>query len=190
MDNGQLSFFLLIYFFSLNLLSIIHIGVIMIEIFKKINSNLEKIDSYEDGSWVNIVHPSEEEINSIINKFNIPRDFITDSLDIDEVARLEIDDDNFILMTRIPVLDIDDDGSHYQTIPLGIIVLNNRLMMTVCSRENDLISDFIQQRIKNFDPAERGKSILQIFNRTNQLYIRYLKQLRHKAGEIEEDIQR
>ncbi|MCK4979845.1 MAG: magnesium transporter CorA family protein [Candidatus Delongbacteria bacterium] len=161
----------------------------MIEIFKKVNSNLEKIDAYEDSSWVNIVHPSEEEINTIIDKFDIPRDFITDSLDIDEVARLEIDDDNFILLTRIPVLDIDGEGSHYQTIPLGIIVLNNKLMITVCSRENDLVSDFIQQRIKNFDPAERGKSILQIFNRTNQLYIRYLKQLRHKAGEIEEDIQ-
>lgn len=162
----------------------------MINIFKKNGSVLESIDKYEDSSWVNIVHPSEEEISSIINEFDIPRDFITDSLDIDEVARLEIDDDNFILLTRIPVLDIDEEGSHYQTIPIGIIILSNRLMMTVCSRENDLLADFIQQRIKNFDPADRGKSILQIFNRTNQLYIRYLKQLRHKAGEIEEDIQK
>jgi len=162
----------------------------MIEIYKKIDKNLDKIEDFEDNSWVNIVHPSADEINSIIEKFGIPRDFLTDSLDIDEIARLEIDDDNFILLTRIPVLDIDDEGSHYQTIPLGIIILSNKLMMTVCSRENDLISDFIQQRIKNFDPADRGSSILQIFNRTNQLYIRYLKQLRHKANEIEEDIQR
>lgn len=160
----------------------------MIEIFKKINSKLEKIENFEDSSWVNIVHPSEEEITSIIEKFDIPRDFLTDSLDIDEVARLEIDDDNFILLTRIPILDIDDEGSHYKTIPLGIIILKNMLMMTVCSRENDLVSDFIKERVKNFDPADRGRSILQIFNRTNQLYIRYLKQLRNKAGEIEDDI--
>ncbi|MBN2790407.1 MAG: magnesium transporter CorA family protein [Candidatus Delongbacteria bacterium] len=162
----------------------------MIEIFKSSDTGLINIDTYEDNSWVNIVHPSKEEIDSIINKFDIPRDFLTDPLDIDEVARLEIDDDDFILLTRIPVLDIDSEGSHYQTIPLGIIILKDKLMITVCSRENDLINDFIQQRIKNFDTTDRGKSILQIFNRTNQLYIRYLKQLRHKAGEIEEDIQR
>ena len=64
----------------------------MIEIFKKSEISLKKIDTYENNSWVNIVHPSEEEINSIIEKFDIPRDFLTDSLDIDEVARLEIDE--------------------------------------------------------------------------------------------------
>ena len=61
-------------------------------------------------------------------------------------------------------------------------------MITVSPRDNDLIKDFANDRIKKFDPSDRPASILQIFNRTNQLYIKYLKQLRHKAGEIESEI--
>ena len=160
----------------------------MIEIFKKINGKLTKIQDYENDSWVNIIHPSADEINMIMNKFDIPRDFLTDPLDMDEVARLEVDDDNYILLSRIPVHEIDEEGSSFTTLPLGIIVIKDRLMITVSPRENDLISDFLNNRIKKFNPSDRPASILQVFNRTNQLYIKYLKQLRHKAGEIESDI--
>lgn len=160
----------------------------MIEIFKKTGGKITKISDYENDCWVNIVHPSADEINSIISKFDIPRDFLTDPLDIDEVARLEIDDDNFILLSRIPVHEIDEEGSNFTTLPMGIIVIKDKLMITISPRENDLMRDFVDGRIKKFNPADRPTSILQIFNRTNQIYIKYLKQLRHKAGEIESDI--
>ena len=75
----------------------------MIVISKKSGERLTQISSYENDSWVNIVHPSAEEINLIVEKFDVPRDFLTDPLDIDEVARLEIDGDNFILLSRIPI---------------------------------------------------------------------------------------
>jgi len=160
----------------------------MIVISKKSGERLTQISSYENDSWVNIVHPSAEEINLIVEKFDVPRDFLTDPLDIDEVARLEIDGDNFILLSRIPIHEMNEEGSSFTTIPLGIIVIKDRLMITVSPRDNDLIKDFANDRIKKFDPSDRPASILQIFNRTNQLYIKYLKQLRHKAGEIESEI--
>ncbi|MBU4486073.1 MAG: magnesium transporter CorA family protein [Candidatus Delongbacteria bacterium] len=160
----------------------------MIEIFKNTDDKLVRIDDYEKDCWINLTHPSGEEINFLINKFDIPRDFLTDPLDIDEVARLEIDDDNYIALSRIPIHDMDEEGSSFTTIPMGIIVIKDSFMLTVASRENDLINDFINERIKKFNPSDRTTSILQIFNRTNQLYIKYLKQLRHKASEIESDI--
>ncbi len=160
----------------------------MISILKKNNDKLTRISGFENDSWVNIVHPSADEINSIIEKFDIPRDFLTDPLDIDEVARLEIDGDNFILLSRIPVHEMNEEGSNFTTIPIGIIVIKDKLIITVSPHENDLMKDFENDRIKKFDPADRPASILQIFNRTNQLYIKYLKQLRHKAGEIESEI--
>ncbi|HAQ62820.1 TPA: hypothetical protein DCR49_12665 [Candidatus Delongbacteria bacterium] len=160
----------------------------MISILKKTDDKLARISGFENDCWVNIVHPSADEINSIIDKFDIPRDFLTDPLDIDEVARLEIDGDNFILLSRVPVHEMSEEGSNFTTIPLGIIVIKDKLMITVSPHENDLMKDFENDRIKKFDPADRPASILQIFNRTNQLYIKYLKQLRHKAGEIESEI--
>jgi len=160
----------------------------MIEIFKNTDGKLVKINDYEKDCWVNIQHPSGEEINSVIEKFDIPRDFLTDPLDIDEVARLEIDGDNYILLSRIPIHEISDEGSEFTTLPLGIIVIKDTLMITISPRENDLIKDFVNERVKKFILTDRPASILQIFNRTNQLYIKYLKQLRHKADEIESDI--
>ena len=62
----------------------------MIQYFKNIEHSTVAITKPEDGSWVNIVPPlKQEEFSELSLSLDIPLDFLTDSLDIDERSRFE-----------------------------------------------------------------------------------------------------
>lgn len=60
----------------------------MIHYFKNLNHKTIEIDTPEEGSWVNVLPPlKQEEFSELSEKLEIPIDFLTDSLDIDERSR-------------------------------------------------------------------------------------------------------
>ena len=61
----------------------------MITIYRGGTDGLERVNKYESGTWVNVVNPTQKEIEELVSWFNIPSDFLTDPLDVDERARIE-----------------------------------------------------------------------------------------------------
>ena len=57
----------------------------MIRYYKTIEDKLEKLNSYEDGCWVNLVEPNNEEIAEISNDLNLDIDSINAALDEEEL---------------------------------------------------------------------------------------------------------
>lgn len=159
----------------------------MIRSYKNINNELQLINTPEKDCWINLLAPTEQEIQDICIKYAIPADFITDALDSDEIARLEFDEDNFLIVSRIPVCDPSNQELPIYTVPLAVIVIPNEVLITVCAIENELIASLHDKKF-GFSPNLRDKSILQIFSRTIQLYIRYLKQIKALTSEIEKDL--
>ena len=53
----------------------------MIRYYKSIDSKLEKLKSFEDGCWVNLVEPTQSEIKEISEMFNIDIENIKAALD-------------------------------------------------------------------------------------------------------------
>ena len=66
----------------------------MIDIYKSIYGELNRVEEITDGVWVNMVLPTEEEIERISSKLNTDPDFIKAALDEEERSRIEVDDDN------------------------------------------------------------------------------------------------
>lgn len=161
----------------------------MIRCYKHISNELQEIERPEKDCWINITAPDDQEIQEICTKYSIPADFLTDALDSDEIARLEFDEENFLIVSRIPVYDQDNQELPIYTVPLAVIVIPNEVMITVCAIESELLISLHDKKI-GFSPFLRDKSILQIFSRTIQLYIRYLKQIKTLISEIEKDLKR
>ena len=86
--------------------------------FWEIENNVSKIDSFKPGCWVNVKVPNQEEIDYLKSSLNIPEDFIHDVLDIDEVPRIETNDENSYVILRVP-LSNPNNGVPYVTVPLG-----------------------------------------------------------------------
>ncbi len=158
----------------------------MIEIFKKINGQLQKIDQIQPNSWINISDPSVEEIDFIHSKLNLPRDFLTDPLDPDEPSRIEIEDNVKLIIIRIPLRNYDNEDIPFVTIPIGIILTQSSII-TVC-RHTDAVWDLLSHKIVSRDFTEQNRKILifRIFHKTTTLYLRFLKEINHKIQLVED----
>ena len=159
-----------------------------VAIYNTINSKLHQIDAIGRHSWINVVNPKQEELSFLSRQFSIPMDFLMASLDIDERARIEVEDDATLIILKIPVFDETNPDVLYVTLPIGIILLKDRII-TVCAKETDILSDFIDNKIKHFSTANVHRFILQIFLRTVLMYLQYLKQIHNASNIIQKKVE-
>ena len=77
----------------------------------------------------------------------------------------------------------------YSTIPLGI-VLCDEVIITVCTRDTPIISDFTEERIRNFWTFKRTRFILQLLQRNAGRFLSYLKQIDKSSLLVQEKLER
>jgi magnesium transporter len=162
----------------------------MIYFFKKEGKSLESTTTAADADWINIYPPFDHgELDSIAEEFNIPLDYLTDPLDIDERARYEKDEDVTLVLISSPILNEEgkENDSIYITIPIGIILTEEKII-TICSKENPILDKFMDDKIKNFYPKERQMFVLQIFEQNVYRFLDCLKKLNLKRNLIEQEL--
>lgn len=153
-----------------------------IAVYKIIDTKVEQSNRIEKGCWVNIINPSKESLPLLAQHFNIPVDFLTASLDMDEIARIEVEDNATLIIVKVPYYDETNVDVLYFTLPIGIILVNG-LIITVCAKEKNILCDFIENKVRHVSTVKGHKFILQIILRATLLYLQYLKQL-NNAGNI------
>ncbi|MFA5366582.1 MAG: magnesium transporter CorA family protein [Dehalococcoidia bacterium] len=153
----------------------------MIKIFKTFGG-CESATKLEKGCWIDVIQPTQDEIEEIINGFNLPPDSIQDILDADEMPRLEIDDTYTLIIMRIPV-ENSQNGIPYYTIPLGIFVTED-FTITICNQDNEII-----QPKQLSSTADTYNFILKFFVRSASVFLKYLKQINQQTSQIEKDLE-
>lgn len=161
----------------------------MIEILKtRDDKTLQELtmNEAESGSWFNLVNPTFEEIQKVSLILDLEENFLRNSLDADELSRMEFEDGNLLVITNVPIL---DDEKNFDTLPLGIIFTHEGII-TVCSRENKIISSFNSDTSKFFDTRDKTNFMLNILFRTAKYYLRYLKIINKQTEEIEDSLRK
>lgn len=143
-----------------------------------------EINEIKRGCWINLVSPTENEIKKVCKSVNIEEDFIRYSLDYEEKARIDIEDeDNTILfIIDVPIIDKENNETIHSTIPLGIIVVRDEYFITVSLKQTRVISDLKQNDIITY---KKSRSILKIFYKNAELFLKELKKI-NKEKEIAE----
>ncbi|MBK7094379.1 MAG: magnesium transporter CorA family protein [Saprospiraceae bacterium] len=160
----------------------------MVQYISFSNGRLVFQDEYSEGIWINIVPPHQkEDLEELSEKFQIPLDFLTDPLDIEERARYEREDDIRLIILSIPYKQSDEDHSLYSTIPLGII-LTPLDLITISPKENIIVSRFVEERVKNFSLTNREYFVLKIMDQTSLWFLEYLKRLNLKRNLLEQEL--
>ena len=159
----------------------------MIRYYKTIDNKLEKLNSFENGCWINLVEPNSSEIKEIASLLDIDIDSIKSALDEEERSRIDVEDNHTLILIDIPVDESDDNSTHYTTIPLGIILLNNAIL-TVCTAQTKIINDFIVGHIKDFYTYKKTRFILQILHKNASYYLHYLRRINRITTVIEKEI--
>jgi magnesium transporter len=157
-----------------------------LEICRFVEGRVERSERLEKGCWVNIVNPTRENLPLIAQHFKIPADFLTASLDLDETARIEVEDNATLFIVKVPYFDEKNIDVLYVTIPIGIILVGN-VILTVCPKPGSVLRDFAENKVRN---VGRGHHfILQIIMRATLLYLQHLKQLNNAASIIQKKLE-
>lgn len=162
----------------------------MLNIYRVQDAELVPIEGEAPGNcWINLAGPTHNELQRLEKEFNIPIELLTAALDPDERPRVEFDEGCMLILTRVPFInDNDDDQIPYLTRPLGVVLARNGVMLTICTRETPIITDFLNAKVKGFNPENRVRFVLQIINRITLRYLRYLKDLDLRADEVENEL--
>lgn len=161
----------------------------MIQYFKNVSHKTIQTDKAEIGTWVNVLPPlKQEEFTELSNALNIPIDFLTDSLDIDERTRFEEEDNVRLVVLKTPTENnsFNESDAYYITIPICIILTHNQIV-TVNSFENPAMKKFLST-FQNRHPDKRNMMVLKIFEKVVQNFMDYLKEINHRRNLIEQKL--
>jgi magnesium transporter len=134
------------------------------------------------------VNPDLDELEKIQRAYNIPPEFLTYPLDQDEMARTEKDEGVTLVILRVPRYQGETSDIPFTTVPLGII-LSDRVVVTVCSFESDLIRGLTNGRVRNLSTSKRNRFLLHLFLVAAQQYLTHLRAINKTVDVLEDRLQ-
>jgi magnesium transporter len=162
----------------------------MVKYYDKTDNRLRELEGPQPGCWVNISPPfSHEELEEVSQLFEAPLDFLTDSLDLDERSRYEREEEVRFILLNSPILNEkeDENDAIYITVPIGIIITLDAVI-TISAYDNPVIRMFLDNKVKNFNPADDKLFVLQIFEQNVYRFLTCLKKLNSKRNLIEQEL--
>ncbi len=161
----------------------------MIQYFKNTQQGTVQIDKPDNGAWVNVLPPlKQSEFTELSEALDIPLDFLTDSLDIDERTRFEEDDNVRLIVIKTPTENnsFNDSDAFYITIPICIILTHNQIV-TVNSFENAAMKKFLDTFQKRHTD-KKNMMVLKIFEKVVQDFLEQLKEINHRRNLLEQKL--
>lgn len=149
---------------------------------------LQTCPQAERHSWVDVRDATRTELDFLATDYGINTEHLADIQDVDELARIEKEDEYTLIIVRLPVYDPRLEVSYY-TAPVGILLFNDRLV-TISSGENEVMESLRSGRVKGLDVGNKSAFVLHLLGRAAIVYLRYLKDINRQTAAIERDLQR
>lgn len=150
------------------------------------NGTAERVEAPCPGCWVNAVAPSEEERAWLENEVGVLPEFVLSALDEEETSRVDYDEDARQIFVIVDYPVVDEDGGavrtslplQYDTMPLTMVFLPEKgLFVTISTRENEVVADLRDGRVRGVDTRYRTRFLLQALLHISQLYLVYLRRI-------------
>ncbi len=153
-------------------------------------NKFEKIKEFRPGSWINLVNPTAQEIETVCSNLNIEDEFIKYPLDYEEQARIDIEDDMTLFVIDVPIVEENNKEKSYATMPLGLIVVRDEYFISVSLKKNRIIEAFEKGRVKGMYTYKKTRFILQILYLNASYYLNDLKKINKEAENTVHALQR
>lgn len=163
----------------------------MIRYYIREKRRLAEIGEPEPGCWINLTPPfGPEELEDFARQFGFDPVFLTDSLDLEERARYERDEDVRFILINTPVRNQSgesDNEAIFITVPIGIL-LTIEHFITISAMETPVMQAFLDQKVRGFNPADEKRFVLQILEQNVLYFLACLKQLNLRRNRIEREL--
>lgn len=159
----------------------------MLTIYKTTEQGLEQLDTMVNGAWVKVIDPTPDEIEQLIN-WGVDIEYINYSLDLDEMPRIERDEEYTFILLRIPHKQLESDVP-YTTIPLGIMIRGN-MIVTICKYDKEMFKVLANGKYRMLKTGKRYRFALYIFLETATRYLVHLREINRMTETIEDQLQK
>jgi magnesium transporter len=163
----------------------------VIRYYTREKRRLVELQEPEPGCWVNLTPPyAPEELEDFARRFEFDPVYLTDSLDLDERARYERDDELRFILINTPVKNknaSESNEAYFITIPIGII-LTIEHVITVSAMPTPVLDKFLENNIRNFNPADEKRFVLQVLEQNVFHFLSCLKSLNLRRNRIEKEL--
>lgn len=161
---------------------------IMITFYKNENGLL-KTEKQEKNCWINVVCPTIDDKKFLLDDLQIPEAFYNDIEDIDERPRIEIEDDWYLIILRIPFKS-DDAKLPFNTAPMGLI-FKDEVFVSLTFHKTDILSDFVvySQR-KKIIVENHFDLVLKLLLSSSVWFLKYLKQINQRIKLAEDNLEK
>ena len=159
----------------------------MMTIYKWENGGLKEASEFAPSCWINLVDPSTTELESVLTHSNVPRDFLTDPLDVGERPRFDYEDDASLIIVHVPRPDDEDSVSPYRTVPLGIILFGQSVI-TVCSAATPVTTAFLDQIRRVCPPSDIYRFAFRLLWHAGVLFLRYINEIHSRTATLEDEL--
>ena len=163
---------------------------------KMYNTSLEtnitnEVKEFQRGNWINMINPTENEIENVCRNLGIEQDFIRYSLDFEEKARVDIEDDGTVLfIIDVPIVEKENEIEVYTTMPLGIIFVRDEYLITVALKETDIIKKMEGNIGRKSITYKKSQFLFQIFYENSSAFLNMLKIVNRKTEMIERTLKK
>jgi len=147
--------------------------------------DLRSLDQFQVGSWIYVEDPKENELKNLAGRLGLDFGLLRDALDINEAPRMERDNGNFYVFTRVPY---KDEGEKATTIPV-LIVTGEAFVMTISKKPLVFMERFLKGEI-DFTTTQKTKLILQIFTEMDSAYGKFLTDIGRNVRGISVQLER
>lgn len=141
-----------------------------------------RVEQANQGNILCYYNPSEDEKNTIIDKFTIDAHSLSSALDSDEVGRFEIENDGMVIIWKIPMVLKVNEFPDFSIIPIGFFVKNDKLII-ISSDKNNYLNDKITSEIKSIYDV-----ILFFQNNAIKHFIEHLKAIKLVSKDVQKKI--
>lgn len=149
-----------------------------------------EIEKLERNCWINVTCPSEEEIKKLSESLKIEEFDLKSFLDEEEQARTEVEDNYQLIVLDIPSFEKHETYNISVTIPLIILQISDEYIITMCTKETDILNDFIYGKVKNFYTEKKSRFTMQIMLKVASRYIRDLKIINEETNKSEKSLKK
>ena len=135
----------------------------MLKIYEVENKKLINTDIIKKRSWIDLINPTSEEINAVVENTQIDKEIFMKLLDEEELPRIEKRNEETVIILDTPYLADNNYKHKYKTNPLGIIISEKGYIITVSLKEQPFLDYFKDNEIEDFKTKEKTNFIFQIF---------------------------
>ncbi len=161
----------------------------MITILKSAEAGLQAVEQSTEGCWLNVFQPTSDEITRLSDQYQIPKDFLTYPLDIDEPAHLEKANSAILVGLRLPVFQGKTAGIPYSTVPFGIVI-TDQIIITVYNTEVNLIPKLSDRHVHGLSTIQKNRFVLHLLYVIADSYLSYLREINRDVDALENRLQK